>query len=157
MATQQFHLDAFNTQRTLTPEDRDFMEHDDLLVPAPSPRGSTVDFSFDEIDYTNDQRYLGAYWRCIHPLFPVVHRPSFILPNASPLLRAAMLALGAHALPDTGDKRNARIVHERCVKVIKKVRSRVSELQGSAADRRTREHSTIGIPTERATCKLSSS
>ena len=126
MATQQFHLDSFNTQRMLTPEDRDFMEHDDLLVPAPSPHGSTVDFGLDETDYTNDQRYLGAYWRSMHPLFPVVHRPSFILPNASPLLRAAMLALGAHALPDTADKRNARIIHERCVKVIKKVRDRVS-------------------------------
>lgn len=123
MADQHFHLGAFDTQRLLTPEDRDLMEQDDLLVPAPSPHGSSGDFGVDQIDYTNDQRYLGTYWRWVHPLFPVVHRPSFILPNASPLLRAAMLALGAHALTDSADKRNARIIHERCVKVVKKVRN----------------------------------
>jgi hypothetical protein len=127
MAHQHISLGTFDTQRLLTPDDRDLMEHAELLIPAPSPHGSSVDFGLDELDYTNDQRYLGAYWRWIHPFFPVVHRPSFVLPNASPLLRAAMLALGAHALTDTADKRNARIIHERCVKVVKKVRKKSTD------------------------------
>ena len=124
MANQQLPLGTFSAQRVLTPEDRDFLhEMDDLLIPTPSPQGSTVDFALDEVNYTNDERYLGAFWRWVHPFFPVVHRPTFIMPNASPLLKAAMLALGAQALPDTSDRRNARIIHERCVKVVKKVRT----------------------------------
>lgn len=121
MANHQFHLEAFGAQGVLTPEGRDINESNDLLIPSPSPHSSTTSFGVDEVDYTNDQRYLGAYWRWIHPLFPVVHRPSFILATASPLLRASMLALGAHALSENADKRNARIIHERCVKVVKRV------------------------------------
>ena len=98
------------------------MEGDDLTIPTRSPRGSSIDISLDENVYTNEERYLGSYWLWIHPFFPVVHRPTFKLRNASPLLKAAMLALGAHALGDAEDKRNARTVHERCTKVIKKVR-----------------------------------
>ena len=124
MADQQLPPGTFGAQPVLTPGDRDFMhELDDLLIPTPSPQGSTVDFGLDEVNYTNDKRYLGAFWRLIHPFFPVVHQPTFILRNASPLLKAAMLALGAHALPDTSDRRNARIIHERCLKVVKKVKT----------------------------------
>ena len=123
MADQQFLLGTVGSSRLLTPKDRDFMEHDDLLIPTTSPRGSSVDLPLDETTYTNEERYSGAYWRWIHPFFPVVHRPSFILLNASPLLKAAMLALGAHALGDAADRTNARLIHERCVKVMKKVQT----------------------------------
>ena len=122
MSDQPMLLGSFGSSRILTPEDRDLMEHDDLLIPTRSPRGSSADLSLDENIYTNEERYLGAYWLWVHPFYPVVHRPSFLLQTASPLLKAAMLALGAHALGDTEDKKNARIVHERCAKVIKKVR-----------------------------------
>ena len=122
MAGQSLPLNTFDTQQLLTPEDRDRMEFSQLLIPTPSPHSSSQDLSLDELNYSNDERYLGAYWRWIHPFYPIVHRPSFVLASASPLLRAAILALGAHALTENADKRNAKIIHERCMKVIQKVR-----------------------------------
>lgn len=112
---------AFGSSRLLTADDRDAMERDDLVIPCSSRHDSLVDLSIAEPAYSNEERYLGAYWLWVHQLYPVVHRPSFNLHDASPLLKAAMLALGAHALGDSLDKTNARIVHERCVKVLKRV------------------------------------
>lgn len=113
---------AFGSCRMLTAADRDMMERDALIVPSASRHDSLVEVNVSEPVYTNEDRYLGAYWLWVHPLYPVVHRPSFSLGDASPLLKAAMLALGAHALGDAVDKTNGRIVHERCMKVLKKVR-----------------------------------
>jgi len=97
------------------------MEAQELIIPSASPR-SSLDATFDEYTtFTNEQRYLGAYWTWTHALFPVVHKPSFNPHAASPLLRAAMLALGAHMLQNQTDMGNARIIHERCAKVLKKV------------------------------------
>ena len=110
-----------------TLEERDLMESNDLIVPTSTVHGSSLDLtlnSLDEATYTNEERYLTAYWLRIHPLFPVVHRPSFTIQTASPLLRAAILALGAHALGDAADKTNARQIHERCLKVLKNRTSR---------------------------------
>ena len=97
------------------------MEHSQLLIPTGTPPGSSFELTLDETTYTNEQRYLNAYWVAVHPFAPVVHRPSFVLEHASPLLKAAMLALGANALGDASDKTNAKIVHEKCMKVLKKV------------------------------------
>lgn len=121
MSDQQLLPGAFGSSGIMTPEDRDFVEHEDLQVPTGTPQGSSLDLTLDEHTYTNEERYAGAYWLWIHPFYPVIHRPSFSLHNASPLLKAAILALGAHALGDAADKTNARIVHERCAKVLKKV------------------------------------
>ncbi len=155
MTDPQLPLAPFGAQRVITPEDRDFMhEINDLLIPTPSPQSSTADFGLDEASYTNDDRYLGAFWRWIHPFYPVVHRPSFILPSASPLLKAAMLALGAQALPDTSDRRNARIIHERCLKVVKKVKAlRECNHRTAVADLIYRGLSTPGTPFALAICK----
>ncbi|KAK3709086.1 hypothetical protein LTR37_011065 [Vermiconidia calcicola] len=120
MADQQILLGTFGSSGVLTPEDRDFMETDDLVVPSNTSQGSSLDFSLDDSTYTNEERYLSAYWHWVHAYYPVVHRPTFSIQNVSPLLRAAMLALGAQALGDAADKGNARIMHERCTKVLKK-------------------------------------
>lgn len=111
---------AFGSSRMLTASDRDLMEQDDLIIPSDT-RHDSLDITANGPAYTSEDRYLGAYWLWVHPLYPVVHRPSFRLHDASPLLKAAMLALGAHALGDPLDKTNARYVHERCMKVLKKV------------------------------------
>lgn len=104
----------------LSPDYRDFMEQHELVVPTGTPPLS-IEQSVDEQTFSSEDRYLEAYWRWIHPFFPVIHRPTFQLRNASPLLRAAVLALGAQALDNASDKKNARITHERCMKVLKKV------------------------------------
>ncbi|TKA70088.1 hypothetical protein B0A55_08023 [Friedmanniomyces simplex] len=102
--------------RMILPEERDTMEMENLIVPSVS--SSTGDLTLD--CFTNEQRYLGSYWMWIHPLFPVVHKPSFNLQTASPLLRSTMLALGAHMLQNSTDMGNARIIHECAQKVLKK-------------------------------------
>lgn len=113
---------TYSSSQMLTAADRDLMEKDDLIVLPTARHDSMVDLNTNEPPYTNEERYLGAYWLWVHPLYPVVHRSSFSLDDSSPLLRVAMLALGAHALGDALDKTHARIVHERCMKVLKKVR-----------------------------------
>lgn len=105
----------------LLPEYRDFTEQSELAVHMGSPETSSMGLSFDEPAYTNEYRYIEAYWNNIHPYFPIVHRPSFNPHTSSPLLKASMIALGAESLGATIDRTNARLVHERCIKVLKKV------------------------------------
>lgn len=102
------------------PECRDLMESSELLVPWDGPGFSSLDIE-DNANQTHEDRCLDSYWRWIHPLYPVIHKPSFSLENASPLLRAAMIALGAQASIDVSDKKYAKVVHERCLKILKKV------------------------------------
>lgn len=109
------------TDMQLLPEYRDLMEQAELSVHLDSSELSSLNLNVEEATYTNEDRYLEAYWHWVHPFFPIVHRPSFSQYNASPLLKASMIALGAQALGGASDKKNARVVHERCVKVLKKV------------------------------------
>ena len=109
------------TDMNLLPEYRDAWEQAELSMHMISPESSALNLNLDEVSYTNENRYLAAYWHFIHPSYPVVHRPSFNPHTVSPLLRASMIALGAQALNSSSDQTFARHVHERCVKVLKKV------------------------------------
>lgn len=71
-------------------------------------------------NYDAEEQYLNAFWQAINPLWPVIHRPSFDAMTASPLLKAAMISLGAQSIGDVNDFSNARVLHERCVKVLRK-------------------------------------
>ncbi|KAF2273075.1 uncharacterized protein EI97DRAFT_461334 [Westerdykella ornata] len=66
------------------------------------------------------EQYLDNYWRLLHPSFPVVHRPTFARLNDSPMLRAAMIAIGAQYSSEPSAKRRARILHDRCLKLLDK-------------------------------------
>jgi hypothetical protein len=68
------------------------------------------------------EQYLDNYWRLFHPSFPVVHRATFDRVNGSPMLRAAMIAIGAQYTNDSSAKRKSRILHDRCMKLLDKVR-----------------------------------
>jgi hypothetical protein len=68
------------------------------------------------------EQYLNNYWRLFHPTFPVVHRPTFGSLNPSPLLCAAMIAVDGQYSTDTSTKRNARMLHDRCIKMLLQVR-----------------------------------
>ncbi|KAF1931157.1 uncharacterized protein M421DRAFT_90248 [Didymella exigua CBS 183.55] len=63
------------------------------------------------------EQWLNSYWRLFHPTFPIVHRFTFAGVRASPMLCAAMSAIGAHY---SNDSYNARELHDRCVKVLDK-------------------------------------
>ena len=62
--------------------------------------------------------YLDKYWRMFHPSFPLLHRPTFDSVAESPMLRAAMAALGAQLSPEPTAKRYSRALHDRCVKLL---------------------------------------
>jgi len=103
---------------TLLPEYRDFLEQDELATPTSVPQNFGARQLHHHAD--NEQRYLDAYWRSVHPIWPIIHRPTFDVSYTSPLLRSAMLTMGACLTGDQVDAANACILHKRCLKVIKK-------------------------------------
>ncbi|CAN9273171.1 unnamed protein product [Alternaria alternata] len=64
------------------------------------------------------EQYLDYYWRLFHPTFPVVHRSTFV--NPSPMLRAAMVAIGSQYSTDSSDKKKGRDLHDRCLKLLER-------------------------------------
>ncbi|KAI6843075.1 hypothetical protein KC340_g1933 [Hortaea werneckii] len=103
----------------MTASERDDMEADDLMIPTTAPREPREETTFNDLAFTNEQRYLAAYWTWVHPQYAVVHKSTFDLDRTTPLLRASMLALGACMLQNGTDMENACTIHERCVKVLK--------------------------------------
>lgn len=68
------------------------------------------------------EQFLNNYWRLFHPTFPVVHRPTFESSmSKSPMLHAAMIAIGGQYSCDTTVKRKSRVLHDRCIKQLEKV------------------------------------
>lgn len=67
------------------------------------------------------EHYLDNYWRHFHPSFPILHRPTFQRVGASPMLLAAMISIGAQFSNESFAKRRSRILHDRCLKLLKKV------------------------------------
>jgi hypothetical protein len=65
------------------------------------------------------EQYLDYFWRLFHPTFSVVHRSTFMSP--SPMLHAAMIAIGGQYSTDTTVKRKSRILHDRCMKLLERV------------------------------------
>ncbi|OAL45671.1 hypothetical protein IQ07DRAFT_215202 [Pyrenochaeta sp. DS3sAY3a] len=66
------------------------------------------------------EQYLDNFWRLFHPTFPVVHRSTFESMTASPMLHAAMIAIGGQYSNDTSVKRKSRILHDRCMKLLER-------------------------------------
>lgn len=62
------------------------------------------------------EQYLDYFWRLFHPTFPIVHRPTSL--NPSPMLRAAMIAIGSQYSADSSDKKKGRDLHDRCLKLL---------------------------------------
>lgn len=104
----------------ITPEERDHMESEDLQdVGTMLWRSDLSDPARAYHPSSSEERYLKTYWISVHPLFPVVHRPTFDFNATSPLLTSAMLALGAHMLRSPDDIESARVIHEKAQKVLK--------------------------------------
>lgn len=110
------------TMRMISAVERDGLESVDLPVPMTCNGIATFGTDIDNSTMSDTQRYLDSYWTIVHAVNPVVSRQSFHLPSASPLLISAILALGAHMLQSRPDMEAARVIHERCCKVIQKVR-----------------------------------
>jgi hypothetical protein len=67
------------------------------------------------------QHYADAYWKNFHPQFPVLHRQSYRSQSPSPLLGAAVMAMGAQYVDEPYAKGDSRILHEKCLELITKV------------------------------------
>ena len=103
------------------PECRDLMESSELAVSGSGLEDASSFLDIGQSELTGEDRCLASFWHWVHPLYPVIHKPSFDFQTASPLLKAAVIALGAQAFDDASDKKHAKVVHERCLKVLKKV------------------------------------
>jgi hypothetical protein len=67
------------------------------------------------------EQYLNNFWRLFHPTFPVVHRSTYESMSPSPMLHAAMIAVGGQYSNDMSTKRRSRILHDRCIKLLEGV------------------------------------
>ena len=83
------------------------------------------DQSLGIIDLSSEQvsTWLNQYWTYFHPSFPIIHRSSLnnIDKPPSPMLQAAMLAIGMRYSSDAAAWRKSRIVLDRCLKLLEKV------------------------------------
>lgn len=104
-----------------TVADRDIQEAK-LLLGSSVAHSSSLDSVMGDGISTNDNKYLQLYWKRIHPCYPVVERRTFETCESCPLLRAAVMALGAQASNEASDKKRGSWLHERCVKVLEAVR-----------------------------------
>ncbi|CAK4032553.1 hypothetical protein DOTSEDRAFT_22343 [Lecanosticta acicola] len=119
---QSINVMSYDTSGALFAAARDCMERADLDLPGTASLRSSSSHGFEFLNVPDHSLYLDSYWSRVHELYPVVHRPTFNPESTSPLLRAAMIALGGQALGDRTALSNARVLHEKCVKVLKKVR-----------------------------------
>ncbi|KAF2753534.1 hypothetical protein EJ05DRAFT_505166 [Pseudovirgaria hyperparasitica] len=75
-----------------------------------------------EFDTTSDSYpsadYIECYWHHFHPVYPVVHRATFGQEEPSPLLKAAMMAVGAQYSKQSNARADGRNFHERCLKLL---------------------------------------
>lgn len=76
-----------------------------------------------QIDVEQTQHYLECYRKCFDPLFPIVHFPTAKTGlSQGRLVAAAMVAIGAQFSPRENAKPFSASLHERCVKILAKVR-----------------------------------
>ncbi|TID26755.1 hypothetical protein E6O75_ATG01248 [Venturia nashicola] len=69
------------------------------------------------------QHYIESYWKYFHPVFPVLHRPSYQAQTPCPLLSAAVISIGAQYNDGHSAQGDSRILHEKCQELISEYRS----------------------------------
>lgn len=75
-------------------------------IPSWSPETSHAAAEF--FSPTSIRRFLTFFWALWYPNCPIVHRPFFNPTNASPVLLAVMVIVGACMSPDEEDRKRAR-------------------------------------------------
>ncbi|KAF2458656.1 fungal-specific transcription factor domain-containing protein [Lineolata rhizophorae] len=66
----------------------------------------------------NARQYFNLYWEHFHHLLPILHKPTITSEVPPPLLRAAMMVIGAQYSEDRSAKETVRPLHDACVKMI---------------------------------------
>lgn len=75
----------------------------------------------ETLNLKTKQHYVQAYWKHFHPLFPVLHPQTYQQHRSSPLLSAAVMAVGAQYTDKPFAKSDSRILHQKCQELIVKV------------------------------------
>lgn len=73
------------------------------------------------IDTTQWQDCFECYWKHFHPLFPIVHRPTFFAVKPTPLMSGAMVAIGSQYDTRPNAKEYSLTLLEACLKLLAKV------------------------------------
>jgi hypothetical protein len=86
------------------------------------------------VDTVKWQDCFECYWQHFHPLFPIVHRPTFFATKPSPLMAGAMVAIGSQYDTRPNAKEYSLALLEACLKLLSKrpaitSRSRVTDIQ----------------------------
>jgi len=68
-----------------------------------------------------NQQYINMYWRNFHPAFPVLHKLTYQRKLPSPLLQAAIIAVGTHYSTEPHADSDARVMHEKCNQLLANV------------------------------------
>lgn len=112
-----------------------------------------LDLMPSEEDLELEERYIDAYFAWTHDQLPILHKPSFLASSREemPLLRAAVLALGAQALGRKSNIDKAHVLHEKCSKMLKSV----SVLISCSEYLRDADHRTQRTGQERHTYRVS--
>jgi hypothetical protein len=69
------------------------------------------------------QHYVESYWKYFHPMFPVLHKPTYQAQTPCPLLSAAVMSIGAQYTDEQFAKGDSRILHEKCLELITKYKA----------------------------------
>jgi hypothetical protein len=75
----------------------------------------------ETLNLKTKQHYVQAYWKHFHPLFPILHPQTYQQHRSSPLLSAAVMAVGAQYTDKPFAKSDSRILHQKCQELILKV------------------------------------
>ncbi|KAK7538845.1 hypothetical protein IWX50DRAFT_703114 [Phyllosticta citricarpa] len=93
-------------------EDLDTQENRLLFPTQPS--------AIQHIDPLQVTESVQLFWSCVHPRFPILHRPTFDQRAQPPLALAAVVAVGAQYSRRSGSRAEGRALHERCLQAIEK-------------------------------------
>ena len=67
------------------------------------------------------EKSLKSYWEVFHPVFPILHRPTFESMQPTRLLKAAMMTIGSYHLEDESYRPLAISLHQKCMRYLLQV------------------------------------
>lgn len=82
-------------------------------APAPIPLDERL---FLDVDVVTQDYYMEQYWLQFHPVFPIIHKPTFHANTAGSLLLGAMLAIGAQYVDNDVASKHAQNLFTACQK-----------------------------------------
>ena len=104
--------------------DLDGYEWSALRRVFPTGAGATLDKHGMVVgDVRNISEYLNCYWQHFDPLWPIVHRSTFLASTPAPLLAAVMVAIGAQFSSRPLSKGYSTSMYEACMKLLSTVSS----------------------------------